>query len=57
MYLCDDDHDEVCYNSGRCPVCEKQKLISDLEDEVFNLKEERDELKDQIKELEKEGEA
>jgi len=51
MYLCDDGHDEVCYDASHCPVCEEQKRISDLEDEVFDLKEERDDLKNQIAEL------
>lgn len=37
MYLCDDGHDEVCYESRNCPVCEKLKEISDLEDKIYDL--------------------
>ena len=49
MYLCDDGHDEICSESRNCPVCEKIKEISDLEDKVYELTE-------TIKELNQEGE-
>lgn len=44
MNLCDDGHDEVCYESRKCPACleieEKEKYktkIADLEDEIERL--------------------
>lgn len=40
MTLCADNHDEVCYNGRNCPVCDKMKEISDLEDMVAELKQE-----------------
>lgn len=53
MRLCDDGHDEVCYEGRECPVCvalgevEVQKaLVSDLEKQVKDLDEQIDELKD-----------
>jgi len=46
MHLCDDGHEEVCHEGRNCPVCEKIKEISDLEDKVFDLTEEVKELKE-----------
>jgi transcription initiation factor IIE alpha subunit len=47
MELCDDGHDEVCYESRNCPVCQKieeidklKDTISELEDEIERLNEE-----------------
>ena len=44
MYLCDDGHDEVCYDGINCPVCEELKARSDLEDQIYDLKEKIEEL-------------
>ena len=49
MNLCDDGHDEVCYDGRDCPVCEVLKKMSDMEDEIYDLKE-------TIEDLNKEGE-
>jgi transcription initiation factor IIE alpha subunit len=46
MYLCEDGHDEVCYDAVKCPVCEEQKRSSDLEDQIYDLKEAIAELKE-----------
>uniref|UniRef100_A0A6H1ZWM0 Uncharacterized protein n=1 Tax=viral metagenome TaxID=1070528 RepID=A0A6H1ZWM0_9ZZZZ len=47
MNLCGDDHVEICYEEGRnCPACELLKKISDLEDEIYNLKEKIEELQE-----------
>ena len=40
MYLCDDKHDEVCYESRNCPVCESTKEIDRLQREIEELQEE-----------------
>jgi hypothetical protein len=40
MNLCNDGHDEVCYEGRDCPVCEHVKTISDLEDKIYDLNEE-----------------
>ncbi len=45
MYLCSDKHDEVCYDQRDCPVCEKIKEISDLEDKIFDLTETIEDMK------------
>lgn len=45
MTLCEDGHDEIVYDSRNCPACELLKKISDLEDQVYELKEEIDVLK------------
>lgn len=46
MELCDDGHDEVCFDARECPVCEEQGKIRDLEYKI-------DDLEDKIKDLEK----
>lgn len=38
--VCDDDHDEVCFDSGKCPVCEKMKEIAKLEGTISDLEKE-----------------
>jgi len=48
MYLCSDKHAEVCYDQRDCPVCDVLKTMSDMEDEIFDLKE-------KVAELEKEA--
>ena len=40
MKLCDDEHDEVCYNGRNCPVCEKMKEIEVLEEKICELEQE-----------------
>jgi hypothetical protein len=44
MYLCDNFHDEVCYESHPCPVCEYKTEIERLQLEIESLR-------DQVKEL------
>jgi hypothetical protein len=45
LALCEDGHDEVCYDARNCPVCEELKKISDLEDKIYDLNEEIADLK------------
>ena len=47
MYLCDDGHDEVCYEGKDCPACDMKRRFSDAEDEIFKLKEEIEGLNNQ----------
>lgn len=51
--LCGDDHDEICYEGNRCPLCEmrtelERKIIA-LEGDVEALKEENKELRDELR--------
>ncbi|MDP2218511.1 MAG: hypothetical protein Q8J68_14635 [Methanolobus sp.] len=43
MNLCDNGHDEICYTSRKCPVCEiikeKDEIIEELDGIVYDLKE------------------
>ena len=43
MNLCSDNHDEVCYEGRKCPVCDMredlQGAIDDMEKEIASLKE------------------
>jgi len=59
MELCSSGHDEVCYEGGRCPVCDvlsdKKAVEEDLkrsEKEVASLQDEVDGLKEKVSELE-----
>ncbi len=46
MELCDDDHDQICFDQKNCPACEMLKKISDQDDEIYTLKETIDEMKE-----------
>lgn len=37
MRLCDDGHEEVCYEGTGCPVCALKDEKKDLEEEVAKL--------------------
>ena len=37
MNLCDDYHDEICFVGRSCPVCEKQREINALQDDIRDL--------------------
>ncbi len=40
LSICDDGHEEICYNhtmDNVCPVCKLQKEIEDLEDRIQEL--------------------
>jgi hypothetical protein len=42
MELCSDGHDEICYNSRYCPLCD---MRDDLEDYIIDLEQEVSDLK------------
>ena len=44
------EHEEVCYDSRICPVCDAKKEISQLEDTVEELKTQVGELEDKVSE-------
>lgn len=48
MELCEDGHDQVCYDGRNCPVCEELKKSSDMEDMIYDLEEEIKELKGRV---------
>jgi hypothetical protein len=55
MYLCSSGHEEVCYDGGRCPVCEelnniknKDREISDLERKLDSAGSDIDSLKEAL---------
>jgi len=49
MNLCDSGHDEVCYESRKCPVCEKQLEITEMEEMIANRDKVIDELREELK--------
>ena len=55
MELCDNGHDEVCFEVKACPVCRmKADLKTDLalkDDEIADLEGQVDELKSRIDDL------
>jgi len=44
MELCSVRHDGICYESGRCPVCDLKDEIADLEQQVKDLEQQVEEL-------------
>ena len=54
MNLCSDGHDEVCYEIRNCPACDvgvdKDREISDLENQMADLRAEVEELTAAVKE-------
>lgn len=49
MELCSFGHDEVCYDGGKCPLCD---MVKEKEQAVDELKYELDIAKDKISDLE-----
>jgi hypothetical protein len=49
MYLCDNNHGEICFHGHYCPACE---LREELESKISKLEDKRSELENQIGELE-----
>jgi len=49
MDLCPKDHDEVCFEGGLCPACEK---IGGLSDRMDELSMQINELEEEIKGME-----
>lgn len=56
MYLCDDHHEEICYEKDKCPMCKLtenfEREIKDLEAEINELELEISRLENKIEELE-----
>lgn len=42
MTVCDNGHDEVCYESGSCPVCKEQEEVKELTRKVEELEKDID---------------
>ncbi len=52
MEMCDDGHDEIVYEYGKCPICEIENETEELEGRIENLEEEVDERNNIISDLE-----
>lgn len=50
MYLCDDQHEQIVYDGGACPLCDLLDVVSDLEAEKENLEAELRDLDEQLEE-------
>lgn len=48
MNLCNDRHDEICYEGRYCPACELLKIIEGLEDDIRKKDDIIDDLEKQI---------
>jgi len=55
MELCSNNHDEICFDSHYCPMCnmrdDSEDRIAELEDEISELKNTNSKLEDEIAEL------
>jgi hypothetical protein len=56
MNLCNDDHDEVCFEGRTCPACaireDLERKVSDLEDDVKSLENKVSDLESQLEDVE-----
>jgi len=52
MTLCDDGHEEICYEGRNCPVCEFKLQLEDLEQIISDKDQELQKLSNRIDELE-----
>ena len=52
MNLCSNGHEEICFESRKCPVC---IIIGEHESEIEDLKWEIDSLKSEIEDLKSEA--
>lgn len=50
MNLCDDGHDEVCYESKRCPVCVEMVKISEIDVKLQDMCDEVERLTEELEE-------
>ena len=48
MELCSDGHDEVCYESHKCPVCEAHETLTARKDKIYDLEKKIDELEAEL---------
>jgi len=48
MNLCNEKHDEVCFEGRICPVCEKMNEIAVLEGDITELKQQVKDLESQV---------
>jgi hypothetical protein len=37
MNICSDDHEEIVYNSNKCPLCQLEKVVQECQDEIKEL--------------------
>ena len=51
MYICDDGHDEVVYNTNDCPLCKLMKEIDDLNEKLSDKDDIIESLEDEINDL------
>jgi hypothetical protein len=51
MELCSHNHDEVCYECRKCPVCELQDQLEEKKTEVGTLENRVQELENEVNNL------
>ena len=58
MQICDDGHDEICFEGKDCPLCKATQQIEELEKDNERLQEDIDGLEEELEELkDNEGEV
>lgn len=53
MYLCNDGHDEICYEGKQCPLCECKSKVLQLEDDLSDKEDEVRKLQDEVDDLQR----
>ena len=61
MELCSDDHEEICYETNPCPLCDCKKELTEAAQEIETLEDRietmNDDMKDANMEIAKLGEV
>ena len=48
MIMCEDGHEEIVYDAGRCPLCETLRDVENLRGEIADLEDELSALQTEI---------
>jgi len=51
MEICSSGHEEICFSSHKCPLCEALEEKNDLQKEIKNGEDKIDVLEDQVETL------
>jgi hypothetical protein len=48
MIMCEDGHEEIVYDAGRCPLCESIREVENLKGELADLEDELAEVQNEL---------
>lgn len=54
MFVCDNGHEDIVYNSGGCPLCNTLEELTEAKADLEDAQNELEEVKEELEELEEE---